>query len=78
MSRVTRRQTLKLIAAAGTAAGAAAAAGATPGCTRDAKGRTPMKPVSNDGSDSIVSVTPLGFPWRTHDPFLFCVVERPG
>ena len=21
----------------------------------------------------ILSVTPLGFPWRTHDPFLFCV-----
>jgi redox-sensitive bicupin YhaK (pirin superfamily) len=23
--------------------------------------------------DAIVSVTPLGFPWRTHDPFIVCV-----
>ena len=24
-------------------------------------------------ADVILSVTPLGFPWQTHDPFLFCV-----
>lgn len=23
--------------------------------------------------DPILTITPLGFPWRTHDPFLFCV-----
>jgi redox-sensitive bicupin YhaK (pirin superfamily) len=24
-------------------------------------------------NDSIIKVTPLGFPWQTHDPFLICV-----
>ena len=28
---------------------------------------------SSADADAILSVTPLGFPWRTHDPFLFCV-----
>ena len=28
---------------------------------------------TRDGDDAIVAVTPLGFPWPTHDPFLFCV-----
>ncbi|HET6284818.1 MAG TPA: pirin family protein, partial [Polyangia bacterium] len=28
---------------------------------------------ANEGADAVVSVTPLGFQWRTRDPFLFCV-----
>jgi len=28
---------------------------------------------SSEAADAIVSVTALGFPWRAHDPFLFCV-----
>jgi len=72
MSRVTRRETLKAIAAAG-AAGATAVA-CTPK-TKSEKGPSAMKsnPASSADTDAILSVTPLGFPWRTHDPFLFCV-----
>jgi redox-sensitive bicupin YhaK (pirin superfamily) len=56
---------LKLLAAAGTAAaGAACVPGAN---NKKAKGNRTMS------GDAILSVTPLGFPWRTHDPFLFCV-----
>jgi redox-sensitive bicupin YhaK (pirin superfamily) len=73
MSRVTRRETLKLIAAAGTAGATAAT------CTK--KGPSPMTSnaaatsatAADADADAILSVTPLGFPWRTHDPFLFCV-----
>src|SRR6266700_3721471 len=73
MSRVTRRETLKAIAAVGTAA---AAAGTAAGCTT--KGTTAMSTngkaaAGKPAGDAILSVTPLGFPWRTHDPFLFCV-----
>jgi len=80
MSRVTRRETLKLIAAAGSAA---AAAGAASGCKpsgkspQKTKGSTAMSSNGNaaaqSGGEAILSLTPLGFPWRTHDPFLFCV-----
>jgi len=24
-------------------------------------------------SESILNISPLGFPWKTQDPFLFCV-----
>jgi redox-sensitive bicupin YhaK (pirin superfamily) len=69
MSRVTRRESLKLIAAAGTAVGVAA------GCKT--KGTSTMttngKGSEQAAGDAVLSLTPLGFPWRTHDPFLFCV-----
>ena len=73
MSRVTRRETLKLIAA-GTAAAGATAAACTPHKTKE-KGPVAMKSnvATSADADAILSVTPLGFPWQTHDPFLFCV-----
>jgi redox-sensitive bicupin YhaK (pirin superfamily) len=82
MSRVTRRETLKLIAAAGTAATGLAAVACAGGAKKDAKTKG-TRAMKSDGkamaspdsktSGAILSVTPLGFPWRTHDPFLFCV-----
>ena len=71
MGRVTRRETLKAIAAA------AAPAACTPKTPRAKTEKGPNAMKSNAASsaeaDAILSVTPLGFPWRTHDPFLFCV-----
>ena len=32
-----------------------------------------MTPLATHPVDAITAVTPLGFPWRTPDPFLFCV-----
>ena len=32
-----------------------------------------MSPAPNDTPDAVAAVTPLGFPWQTPDPFLFCV-----
>jgi quercetin 2,3-dioxygenase len=72
MSRNNRRDTLKIIAAAG----ATAATGACrpgPANPETTKGRANMRSDDSDSSQAILSVTPLGFPWRTHDPFLFCV-----
>jgi redox-sensitive bicupin YhaK (pirin superfamily) len=70
VSTSSRRETLKLIAA-GTAATAAA-------CSKEklhmsAKPKANTAPGAGDAADVIASVAPLGFPWRTHDPFLFCV-----
>ena len=69
MAKPTRRETLKGIAAAG-AAGALAA-----GCTARsaAKESTRMSAKDNEGADAIRKVIPLGFPWQTQDPFIFCV-----
>jgi hypothetical protein len=72
---MTRRETLQLIAAAGAAG---AAAGAAPGCAqKKTKGTTAMSTnrtaTAQPAGQAILSLTPLGFPWRTHDPFLFCV-----
>jgi len=36
-------------------------------------GAQPKTKPADDAADAIASVAPLGFPWRTHDPFLFCV-----
>jgi len=59
MDEVTRRAALKLMAAAAAA-----------GCSKEEKAmNTPVTPVQ----DPILSVGPLGFPWKTPDPFLFCV-----
>jgi hypothetical protein len=65
----TRRSTLKGIAAAG-AAGAIGVA-----CARrpDAKGSSKMSAKDSEGGEAIRAVIPLGFPWQTQDPFIFCV-----
>src|SRR5687767_2029606 len=64
MSRVTRREVLKLVGAAG-AVGAA-------GCIEPSRKREAGADMERH-ADSILAVTPLGFPWQTRDPFLFCV-----
>jgi redox-sensitive bicupin YhaK (pirin superfamily) len=65
----TRRQALKGIAAAGAASALAA------GCTSRpfAKESTRMSAKDNEGAEAIRKVIPLGFPWQTQDPFIFCV-----
>jgi redox-sensitive bicupin YhaK (pirin superfamily) len=68
MDELSRRDALKLIAAAGAAA--------TPGCTDstpkpEAAG---MSQKAIERPEAIVTVEPLGSPpWKTADPFLFCV-----
>jgi hypothetical protein len=66
MDELTRRDALKLALGAG-----AAAACAEPrklvASTKEEKDMT-----GNDAS-ALLSVKPLGFPWETPDPFLFCV-----
>ncbi len=64
MRELTRRDTL-----VGMAAGAAA------GCTDKAKKREDgaMSDQRQQTIDPVTAVRPLGFPWPTPDPFLFCV-----
>ncbi len=61
MAGVTRRQAMQ-----GIAAGAAVAAG----CNRP-RGQEGAQTVSDP--DVVIRSQPLGFPWQTQDPFLFCV-----
>jgi redox-sensitive bicupin YhaK (pirin superfamily) len=78
---MTRREALKWMAAAGAAATAA-------GCSDSerAAAEAPSKasaagtPESSEGQaaarqsrDPVLAAAPLGFQWRTRDPFLFCV-----
>jgi quercetin 2,3-dioxygenase len=61
---LSRRKTLQALAASATAS-----------CTNTKK--TQEKAMSSEAksttSQAILAVRPLGFPWRTPDPFLFCV-----
>ncbi len=75
MKSTSRRETLKLIAA-GTAATAAACSTrprAKETIEMTAKANVKDNANPSDAALAIASVAPLGFPWRTHDPFLFCV-----
>jgi redox-sensitive bicupin YhaK (pirin superfamily) len=64
MADVNRRDALKLVAAAGAAAAA--------GCSKHP--RTEEARAMTEADDhAILNVIPLGFPWKTPDPFLFCV-----
>ncbi len=65
MSKLSRRQALKAVAAAG-----AVSAGCLP-AARQKGDRAAM--AEQRKTDAVVSVTPQGFPWETADPFLFCV-----
>jgi quercetin 2,3-dioxygenase len=56
--KLSRRDALKIFAVASTTA-----------CTTGK--RTKENPMNS--RDAILSIHPLGFPWRTRDPFLFCV-----
>jgi redox-sensitive bicupin YhaK (pirin superfamily) len=75
MGKTTRRDTLKLIAAGSAATAAACSTRKVAQPMAKETSKMSSKGSSNDttGADAIVSVTKLGFPWRTHDPFLFCV-----
>lgn len=72
MSEITRRDTLKLLATVG--------AGATLGCREGSETSGPATtepPVSEataivESIDPVLSSEPLGFLWKTRDPFLFC------
>ncbi len=81
-SPVNRRAALKVLATAG-----AGLAAGTVGCSRsgasnaatpstaptEAKPTTPSEETAVPAQNPIVSIQPLGFPWQTLDPFLFCV-----
>jgi hypothetical protein len=49
------------------------AAGVTASCRRDRKEAIAMNQPTVDPATAIRAVEPLGFPWQTRDPFLFCV-----
>ena len=67
MSDVTRRDALKGIVVAGASAAA--------GCTRVTESREETGSLQKTAQalDPVLSVEPLGMPWRTPNPFLFCV-----
>ncbi len=64
---MTRRDALKVIVAAG--------ASAATGCSRVAGNPedTGMSQQESKTPDAVIGIKPLGFPWHTPDPFLFCV-----
>ena len=65
MSKLSRRQALKAVAAAGAV---------TTGCLPAARKKGDRAVMAEQRkTDAVVSVTPQGFPWETADPFLFCV-----
>ena len=66
MSKLSRRQALKAVAAAG------AVTGCLPS-SRKQEARARMQDKDKKKTDAVVAVTPQGFPWQTSDPFLFCV-----
>jgi len=67
VSDVTRREALKGMVVAGASAAA--------GCTRVTESREETGTVAKAAlaPDPLLGVEPLGFPWRTPNPFLFCV-----
>jgi redox-sensitive bicupin YhaK (pirin superfamily) len=66
MKKLSRRQALKAVAAAG------AVTGCLPS-SRKREARAPMQDKPKRKTDAVVAVTPQSFPWQTSDPFLFCV-----
>lgn len=73
MDSISRRRALELIAVAG-AAMATSCKEETQ--TQEAAAMEPEErsaPKTTPQVDPVIAVTPLGFPWKTQDPFLFCV-----
>jgi redox-sensitive bicupin YhaK (pirin superfamily) len=69
MSKLSRRQALKAVAAAGVVTGCRPSSR-----PKEAGGamQGKQKPHARK-ADAVVAVTPQSFPWQTSDPFLFCV-----
>lgn len=66
MNRLTRRDAIKLLAAAGASATAV-------GCTRDPGRPAAEREGAPAGAEAVLQVAALGTsPWKTPDPFLFC------
>ena len=65
MKDLNRRDALKLLALAGASAG----------CSKRPAPSPAPDPAESPprGSDPVLAVAPLAFPWQTRDPFLFCV-----
>jgi quercetin 2,3-dioxygenase len=63
MSKMNRRDVLIGIASAGAVAG----------CAPKSAPPKEATTMSEQGKAAILEQTPLGFPWKTRDPFLFCV-----
>jgi quercetin 2,3-dioxygenase len=70
VKKLSRRQALKAVAAAGAVAGCLPASR-----KKEARGSMQGKQSKPNGpkTDAVVAVTPQSFPWQTSDPFLFCV-----
>jgi redox-sensitive bicupin YhaK (pirin superfamily) len=70
VSDVNRRDALKIL-------GATASAATATGCSPTTKHQKGVAMKSEDdvtlGANAILATVPLGFPWKTPDPFLFCV-----
>ncbi|MFN7132930.1 MAG: pirin family protein, partial [Myxococcales bacterium] len=69
MTTISRREALELLAAT-------AAAGVATGCSRpgaESKKESTVSDRNEAPANALLRVSPLGFPWRTPDPFLFCV-----
>ena len=64
MTKLSRRDALIALGAAGATAAVA--------CTAR-QGREKESSMTVFGTDAILDQAQLGFPWRTRDPFLFCV-----
>jgi quercetin 2,3-dioxygenase len=69
VSEMTRRDALKLIAAAG----ATASAGCSDRSRHRQEAGMSQSERTHEPREAILSVEPLGSPWLTPDPFLFCV-----
>jgi quercetin 2,3-dioxygenase len=69
MRNVTRRDALKVVAVAGAATTGLAA------CRKEGSKIMDQQRKKKDTQNAspILSLAPLGFPWQTRDPFLFCV-----
>ncbi|GMV39700.1 MAG: hypothetical protein AMXMBFR64_14160 [Myxococcales bacterium] len=75
MDMIDRRKALELIVAGALATSCKGTAPAQEATVIEPRAPQAPPPPTNPVAviDPVVAVTPLGFPWRTQDPFLFCV-----
>src|SRR5690242_16160671 len=76
---VSRREALKAIAATGATVATIGVEGCAPSPVREngmtTSTETPVAKTAQTAlhADAVQAVKPLGFPWQTRDPFIFCV-----